>query len=267
MDPTWPRRGLLPALLAGIVAGAVQPARAAADVRIDTYRSNYLSVSTADITRERQDSRLKLQTSIRSELVQVARVSFWMSYTLLAFWDIFDESRPFREYDHNPEGFFAWHRDLPHPLSEVRTGWMHQSNGEVEGPENRSWDRAFVEPVLVWGGLREKGMPFDELAVQPRFWWVFDDAEENRGIHDVANLSGRFGGNLVAILDQRPVARYVLEIGRSYRLVEFHMNTLPLTNNYSTFIQIFNGKGESLVDFSRDTTSLSVGIALLMEEE
>jgi hypothetical protein len=94
-------------------------------------------------------------------------------------------------------------------------------------------------------------------------------APQNQRIAVVNDFSGHFGGNLTVVVNhnvgQRNVGRYVIEVGKAYRLLELHLNTLPASNHYATFIQVLGGKGESEVNFDRETISLSVGISLITE--
>jgi phospholipase A1 len=80
-------------------------------------------------------------------------VDIFGAYTVRSFWQIYnaDESRPFRETNHEPE---LWLQAYPNwrvfglNNAVVRLGINHQSNGRPD-PISRSWNRAFVDFVFA----------------------------------------------------------------------------------------------------------------------
>ena len=183
----------------------------------------------------------------------------WMGYTQVSHWQVYnsDESRPFRETNYEPEVLLVfrnnysiggWHGRM------LGIGVNHQSNGRAD-PLSRSWNRVMLNV----------GLDRDGWAVVARPWWRISDgnADENPGIEDYIGrgdltIVHQVGGNEFALM-----ARHSLRGGdRSHGALQFDWG-FPITRTLRGHLQVFDGYGESLIDYDHRATYVGLGISLL----
>lgn len=220
----------------------------------------------------------RIQLSVRTKIGQGflpvshfgGRDSLWFGYTQQSYWQIFTSSisRPFRNTDHEPEVIYI----APTPL-DLPGGWRlrytglslnHQSNGQSL-PLSRSWNRA-----ILMAGM-EKGERFNLTA---RLWNRITDGDGLDDNPDIEDLIGR--GEITGAWQVNKDNTLMLTLRHSlasdangsYRLE--WLQTLgdggsrgPNASGLRLHIQLFNGYGDSLVDYNRGRTVLSVGLSLV----
>jgi Phospholipase A1 len=115
--------------------------------------------SSEDTSRAYRPAEAQLQLSFKLPITPPLfgdRVLPFFAYTGRSWWQVFDgdRSRPFREYNHEPELFIAWVG-----MRNEYFGWTnqfsalgvnHQSNGRTQDG-SRSWNRVFGEFYLDRG--------------------------------------------------------------------------------------------------------------------
>ena len=183
----------------------------------------------------------------------------WMAYTQSSRWQVYngDNSRPFRESNYEPEVLLVFRNN--YSLGGWRgrmlgIGINHQSNGRAD-PLSRSWNRIMVNI----------GLDRDDWALVARPWWRISDGneDENPGIEDYIGrgditLVHRRGGNEFALM-----ARHSLRGGdRSRGALQFDWG-FPLNRTLRGHLQVFDGYGESLIDYNHRATYIGLGISLL----
>lgn len=183
----------------------------------------------------------------------------WVGYTQSSRWQVYngEDSRPFRETDYEPELLLVfrnnyrlggWHGRL------LGIGLNHQSNGRAE-PMSRSWNRVIMNI----------GLDRDDWALMLRPWWRISDGndDENPGIENFigrgdATLVHRRGGHEFALM-----ARHSLRGGENSRgAVQLDWG-FPLNNTLRGHLQLFEGYGESLIDYNHRATYFGIGVSLL----
>ena len=133
-------------------------------------------------------------------------------------------------------------------------GINHQSNGRAD-PFSRSWNRVMLNV----------GLDREDWALMLRPWWRMSDGneDENPGIEDYIGrgdmtLVHRRGGHEFALM-----ARHSLRGGeRSRGALQFDWG-FPIHNTLRGHVQVFDGYGESLIDYNHRATSVGLGISLL----
>lgn len=215
----------------------------------------------------------RIQLSIRTKIGQGflpvdqfgGRDSLWFGYTQQSYWQLFTSSisRPFRNTDHEPEIMYI----LPTP-ADLPGGWRlrytgfslnHQSNGQTL-PLSRSWNRA-----ILMAGM-EKG---DSFSITGRVWNRIPDGDEIDDNPDIDKLVGRgeitgswqVNKNHTLMLTLRH--SLASEGNGSYRLEWLRKLSDEAHSGLRLHVQLFNGYGDSLVDFNRGRTVLSVGLSLV----
>lgn len=215
------------------------------------------------------DQELLIQFSFRKAF----GAHFHFAYTHKALWQVYNEdgSRPIRENDYNPEFFLEYARLWG--LDRVRFGlWEHESNGgapayDAEGrPINpsRTWNRVYL--------YMEQGVGRG-LTLAAKLWAVTDqkDSPDSSFGEDNPDIQAFLGvGELYATAKGRDGEAALMfrrgwrEGTETWRLEA----SAPLERlfggpprPYRLFFQAFSGFGDSLVDYNRRVTRLSLGIA------
>ena len=225
-------------------------------------------------------SETRLQLSVRTKIAKGLLASgsdeedgsdsLWLGYTQQSYWQLFNSniSRPFRTTDHEPELMYIY----PHQI-DLAGGWKyrlsglglaHQSNGQSL-PLSRSWNRVYLM------GAAEKELGGDSrLDLQARVWQRLREPsgqDDNPGIADFigrAELAGHWQINQAHSLGLTLRHSLRSEARGSARL-EWMKASTSIANSAALryHVQLFSGYGDSLVDYNRRRTVLSVGLSLV----
>jgi phospholipase A1 len=182
------------------------------------------------------------------------RSSLFLAYTQLSYWQAYNHSAFFRESDYEPELFLANETNLylfkrTH-LNFVNLGVSHQSNGYGSTLE-RSWNRAYMEAIFSGSDWM--------LNLKP--WYIISKNDNN---NDIAKFLG-YGQILMSYKYHNQVfsltVHNVLESGGKRAGAELDWS-FPLTPYVKGYLQIFNGYGQSLIEYNHRSKSAGIGIAL-----
>lgn len=218
----------------------------------------------------------RIQLSVRTKVAQGLltnsdsgrKDSLWVGYTQQSYWQLFspDISRPFRATDHEPEVMYVYPTDLRLPLGwRLRysgIGLAHQSNGQSL-PLSRSWNRTYLMA----------GMELDRRwTVQARVWQRINEGSRKDDNPDITDYIGR--GELQTTWNATPEDTLSLTLRHSLKShtrgsarLEW-LQTLGKgfgggKSNLRLHTQLFTGYGDSLIDYNRKRTVLSVGLSLV----
>jgi len=220
-----------------------------------------------------QASEMRIGLSVRTKLAQgmltqdepMKKDSLWFAYTQQSTWQVFNGaiSRPFRTTDHEPELVYAYPTDAQLPggwrLRYTGLGLVHQSNGQSL-PYSRSWNRLYL-----MGGMELD----DRFNVTGRIWKRIPESPENDDNPDISNYIGRAelrgSWNLNRENQLAVTLRNNLHSdGRgSIRLEWLKVIGDPVKSNLRFHTQLFHGYGDTLVDYNRKRTVLSIGVSLV----
>ena len=182
----------------------------------------------------------------------------WGAYTQRSFWQVYSRkvSSPFRESNYEPELILSFR--TPYDVGPLHGRYLnvafnHQSNGRSD-VLSRSWNRVYAEA----------GFDGDNYMFYVRPWWRIRDngkSDDNPGIE---NWIGRvevagawqwqkhvFSATLRNNL-RWDNNRGSLQLGWAY----------PLTDRIKSYVQYFNGYGESLIDYQHPSNGIGVGVML-----
>ncbi len=206
----------------------------------------------------------KFQLSFKTKLARNLfddNGDLWLGYTQSSRWQIYsgDNSRPFRETNHEPEFIFTWRSQfefMGYTGRMLSLSLNHQSNGR-EGELSRSWNRAILTI----------GMDRPDWAVMFRPWWRLP---ENRSDDDNPDMEDYLGRAELLVVHRKRNSHQVSGLIRhSLRDGDNSHASINLNYSYPCFdrlrchAQIFSGYGESMIDYNQRTTTLGLGIALL----
>lgn len=210
---------------------------------------------------------MKFQISIKGHMLGEKRHTLWFGYTQLSFWQIFDtaHSNPFRENNHEPELIYSYRPEnmsLGYGMnaSLLNSGIVHQSNGQAL-PRSRGWNRIYVQ-----AGVERDFGDNGRLAVLPRVWKRIGGGTVDDDNPDITHYLG----------DGDIEARYYYGRGVLSAIVRRHSLQLDLAmrappllgiqlHNTNLHLQLFDGYGESLIDYNQRHRTFGVGISLPFE--
>lgn len=200
-------------------------------------------------------SYLKFQFSLKQQLCS----NLYFGYTQKSFWSVSRDSAPFKDSNYNPELFWAFKRRDDNGLFKMgQAGFEHESNGR-DGSSSRSWNRVYWEPRLEYRDLTlslKAWYPIKGFSTES--WRQNSDLSGNPDILDYYGY-----GELAAIYD----------MGRCQVGVRGRKGTksnygniqgdfiFKLRENFSFYAQIWDGYGESLLDYKNSSTRYGAGFA------
>lgn len=227
-----------------------------------------------------QHGETKIQLSVRTKLAKGLFKSgdadtddldsLWFGYTQQSYWQIFngDLSRPFRTTDHEPELVYIYPHQIALPggwnYRLTGVGMVHQSNGQSD-PLSRSWNRTYLM------GAAEKILgPDSSLRLQGRIWERWHESagnDDNPGIENFigrAELTGSWQINKANTLGLT-VRHSLRSQARGSARLDWMMapSASPTYTGLRYHVQLFSGYGDSLVDYNRKRSVLSIGLSLV----
>jgi phospholipase A1/A2 len=226
------------------------------------YKDNYLLFGrmkmddgTVPFSGENLDTKFELGLTFslfegRKNFEFLAPLHF--GYSQQSWWDIAEDSAPFREHNYNPEVY--WLFDQPRrpligriPFVDL-IGLEHQSNGR-DGLTSRSWDRIYAQKEFEL---------LPQLSVGVKIWDILQEGEFNKDIrHYLGNgeLSVMFKPN------ERTNLRWRVRQGNNVDTLSYTFDIYYRRPNVNGafFIQYHDGYGEALITYNRKTQSLRGG--------
>lgn len=184
----------------------------------------------------------------------------WLGYTQSSRWQVYneDESRPFRETNYEPEASLVFRTNYEiFGLSGRLLGltFNHQSNGRSD-PLSRSWNRVMLNV----------GLERDNFALMLRPWYRISEDSSDDNNADIDDYVGR--GDLTAFYrwnehDFSLMLRHSLQGGSdSHGAMQFDW-AFPISGKLRGHFQLFDGYGESLIDYNHRATYAGIGVSLL----
>lgn len=207
-----------------------------------------------------EPNEIKFQFSFR---VPVAEGIFFgkgylsFGYTQQSYWQAYNgrSSSPFRENNYEPELIFAF------PIDEKALGmrWRlaglslnHQSNGRSE-PLSRSWNRVMLELIAERGDFYASLKP----------WWRVPEPKQSDDNPDIEKYLGNFELRMLQKYEGHTLGVMLRNNLRSENRGAIQLDyTFPIGDRLRGYLQIFNGYGESLIDYDHYNNRIGVGVML-----
>jgi phospholipase A1/A2 len=185
----------------------------------------------------------------------------WLGYTQSSHWQLYngDNSRPFRETNHEPEFIFTLRSSfelMGYTGRMLSMSLNHQSNGREE-ELSRSWNRVIFSI----------GMDKPDWAVMFRPWLRIPEKRSDDDNPDIEDYMGR--AELLVVHRKKNSHQISTRIRHSLRSGDDSRGSISLNYSYPCFhrlrchAQIFSGYGESMIDYNHRSTTLGLGVALL----
>ena len=227
------------------------------------HKPGFLLPATYSDLYHGRESEFIFQFSGKVQLWDFGPGALYFSYSQKSFFQVFNsqKSKPFRENDYNPELFSR----VPHPFSLLPNwsfdiGAEHESNGE-DLPKSRSYNRLFLAPY--WSQGRQ--------AVQLKAWWRLPEdksrAANDPNRDDNPDLGSYYGYTELHYRRDFLYRNQLIDLmlrgnaltGRGAIQADYSVEIGPVG---SLFVRVFNGYGESLIDYNRSVFRVGVGLAL-----
>jgi phospholipase A1/A2 len=187
---------------------------------------------------------------------------FYLAYSQISFWQAYDSanSSPFRDTNYNPELFYRFpETSLGRGFLGADLGVEHESNGQ-QVPLSRSWNLIYLAPFyhgdgwLVYAKLRYR---IPENAKETPMSSLGDDnpdITDYLGYSDIHLYYAFPAGHLIHIQ-----VRGYLGVGKGNVCLDY---SIPIPRSPSSFMmfRVFNGYGESLLDYASSHTRFGLGI-------
>jgi len=197
--------------------------------------------------------------------LRVFKLPFYLAYSQKSFFQAFNgkDSKPFRETDFNPEAFYRFLPRDPKPWFHLGldAGIEHESNGQSL-PGSRSWNRVYIAPfraagksLIYWKWWFRLPENKDLPRTDPR-------RDDNPDIQDYYGYSELhieqelFRGHVINGLFRLNPATGRGAVNLQYTIPG------PYDNFFWSFY-VWNGYGESLLDYNRSVTRVGLGISIV----
>ena len=200
---------------------------------------------------------LKLQFSFKYRVFK--KTPLFFDFTQRLFWDIYKDSKPFRDINYHP-GLFYRFVIKDKRLKSIDLGYLHSSNGKA-GLESRSVDQIYMRNSFLFS----EG--FLDMMLSLELFYNFNLDQTNEGIDE---YMGYYRLNLFFIdLFGEDEWRFGLRASGGKRLIDFHhgyvsanlIYRIPdLSFNPDLFIQYYYGHLENLLEYTEKKKEIRAGL-------
>lgn len=219
--------------------------------------------NTVDEDQNLKSMEAKFQISLKTKAAENIfgnNGDVWVGYTQSSRWQVYnsEESRPFRETNYEPEASLIFRTNYNLLGLNGRLLGLtlnHQSNGRSD-PLSRSWNRVILN----------LGFEKDNFALMVRPWYRIEEDFKDDNNPDIKNYIGR--GDLTAFYrwndnDFSLMLRHSLKGGDdSHGAMQFDW-AFPIKGKLRGHFQLFDGYGESLIDYNHRATYIGLGVSLM----
>lgn len=173
-----------------------------------------------------------------------------LAYTQTSWWQVTQDSMPFRESNYAPEIFMQIPISSTDFINYAKVGLMHESNGK-DGANSRSWNKLYLQTAFSVG----------ELEITPRIWhsFYFDDTNADirhyMGYGDL-KLSYNYARQNFSLK-----VRNNLDFKDNKGAVQFDWFFPIFNSGFYGYLQYFSGYGESLADYNQHVDKIGLGVA------
>ena len=219
--------------------------------------------NTVDQNQNLKSMEAKFQISLKTKALENLignNGDVWLGYTQSSRWQVYnsEESRPFRETNYEPEASLVFHTNYNVLGLNGRLLGLtlnHQSNGRSD-PLSRSWNRVMLN----------LGFERGNFAMMVRPWYRIEEDFKDDNNPDIKNYIGR--GDLTSFYrwkdnESSLMLRHSLKGGDdAHGAAQFDW-AFPISGKLRGNLQIFDGYGESLIDYNHRATYVGLGVSLM----
>lgn len=206
---------------------------------------------------------LSLKTPLWSKIYNDNGYLFF-AFTQQAFWQAYnsDVSSPFRETNYEPELLlmFPHYANVDEAASRIiSVSISHQSNGRA-GELSRSWNRLKLSWVTSVGNVFINFEPYYRFKEQRKTDLLDADGDDNP---DITKYMGWFELSAAYKQEDATWRMMVRNNLRSDNKGAVRLSySRPFNKHIRLYAELFNGYGESLIDYNRSVTRFGIGFEL-----
>lgn len=206
---------------------------------------------------------LSLKTPLWSKIYNDNGYLFF-AFTQQAFWQAYnsDVSSPFRETNYEPELLlmFPHYANVDEAASRIiSVSISHQSNGRA-GELSRSWNRLKVSWVTSVGNVFINFEPYYRFKEKRKTDPMDADGDDNP---DITKYMGWFELSAAYKQEDATWRMMVRNNLRSDNKGAVRLSySRPFNKHIRLYAELFNGYGESLIDYNRSVTRFGIGFEL-----
>jgi len=233
-----------------------------AETSIRPHKENYFIAGEDDV---------KFHISLKVNLLYPSATGLYFAYSEKAFWNIYDNSAPFREFNHNPEVFYMLEQnnnifgnsDLWIIDHIILAPYEHISNGK-DGEASRGLDRYYGEIQIsigeIWNsGIRAKVFNFYKTSSKNK------DIDQYIGHYEGEFFIRRLCSNDPNISFHKLYIKGGTDDNFKRGWVESGLIVTLLSDiiQPKLFINVFSGYCESLIDYNKKDTQIRAGLLFM----
>ena len=180
----------------------------------------------------------------------------WVAYTQKAFWQIYTDklSRPIRDVNYEPEiilNFATRYKLFGFDGRMIGIIFNHQSNGN-RAPLSRGWNRIILQAGFEKNNWKVTLRPSYEVKLK---------TDGNPKIADYAGRSEAIVVYNAGKLQLSTIMAHSMMFKNGGR-GSIQLNwVFPIINNFKGMFQLFNGYGETLLDYNHKQTTVGLGVS------
>jgi phospholipase A1 len=222
-----------------------------------------LGLSEGDLDRMEIFFQVSLKLMIGEDFMGTGG-DLYAAYTNRSWWQAYNAARssPFRETNHEPELFMLFDTDWRFPGFDNSTtvvGLSHESNGQG-GDLSRSWNRVYLNLLLERRNTVVSFKPWYRIPEREK------ESPDDPGGDDNPDINHYMGNWELGLLAIRGKSTFTVLIRNNLS----HDNkgavqlgwSHPLSGKVKGYMQLFDGYGDSLIDYDHRTTRIGVGFLL-----
>lgn len=230
--------------------------------------NNYKSYVDSD---EYGNIEVELQVSLKikmgSDLFGLGE-KYYLSYSQRSFWQVYEESSPFRETNYNPEAFIVF------PISDHHTGfhmrsitlaYSHLSNGQGEIHDKSIYTYRYEDPNNRSRGIDNLYLNFrfqhETLITDFKIWTPPLEEKEKSDNPDIMDYYGYTRLKFTYFKNENMftfMGRGSFKTGKGAIEATY---SHPLVNGTYLYAKLFSGYGESLIDYNNNITKFAIGFS------
>lgn len=222
------------------------------------YKDNYMVTGiplNKSVTRKTADA--FFQFSIRHRIARSVlpfNSFLYIIYSQRSFWDIYDESSPFRDTNYNPGiGIGRYVIKYNRLKGAVMVSLEHESNGK-SGEDSRSWN---------YINLSAKYFYNMRLSAKAQVYLPYVDGDNNK---DLLRYKG-YGIFSVNYIDSKNLWWFSLHIIPRDKLINPNLHTslsfrVSKNSNQYLTLDYYAGYGEGLLNYKKYTNQVRIGFTI-----
>lgn len=243
-------------------------------IKIEAYKDNYIlplsyrksgkykSYEPGDVYK---DTEAQVQISLKINVVDDLfgfGGKYYLAYTQNAFWQLYIDSKPFRENNYNPEIFAVFPIANIDSFLNPRTlkfAIAHNSNGQGDNSSAVGYTKADNRSRSINYFYTTLSFEYDALKTYFKAWVPLVRDSDNP---DIMKYMG-YTSMKLNYLKQKHMLTLMGRVSTQtgHGAVEASYSYPIFRDDVFVYAKVFSGYGESLIDYNKHLTKFSIGLS------